>query len=273
MARLSMLEKRIFEDLFGMSGGYVLDFSNATFAQFFREVTSVNIYSPKYADMGDSKGKRLRTFWEKEPDPVVGKVLSSLLDVYHYSKKPEDIDQQRVKKAQEVVQRLTGKSPSAASTESDFLRREFAGFSLEKLQIESSLLPIMKNRLGEVEHCINHAPLSAIILCGSILEGILLGIALQRPKDFNLADGAPKDKEGKVKQFHEWSLAQFIDVAYGLGVLGLDIKKFSHSLRDFRNYIHPYEQAASGFNPDVHTAKICFQVLRAAIASLSGDRK
>lgn len=41
-------------------------------------------------------------------------------------------------------------------------------------------------------------------------------------------------------------------------------------LRDFRNYIHPYEQWSSGFNPDEHTALISWQVLKAAIHDLSG---
>jgi hypothetical protein len=52
-----------------------------------------------------------------------------------------------------------------------------------------------------------------------------------------------------------------------------DVKKFSHGLRDFRNYIHPYEQMQSGFAPDEHTAKLCFQVLKAALASVAGERK
>jgi len=44
-------------------------------------------------------------------------------------------------------------------------------------------------------------------------------------------------------------------------VLGhvLDVKRFSHALRDFRNYIHPYEQWRNAFNPDEHTALICYQ--------------
>jgi hypothetical protein len=75
-----------------------------------------------------------------------------------------------------------------------------------------------------------------------------------------------------VKQFSEWTLAQFIDVACELGYLKLDIKKFGHALRDFRNYIHPYQQMSSRFDPDHHTAEICLQVLRAAIAGLSGNR-
>ena len=75
-----------------------------------------------------------------------------------------------------------------------------------------------------------------------------------------------------MKRFPDWKLAELIDVACELGYLRLDVKKFSHTLRDFRNYIHPYEQMSSGFSPDKHTAEICLQVLRAAIASLSGAR-
>jgi hypothetical protein len=109
-------------------------------------------------------------------------------------------------------------------------------------------------------------------MCGSVLEGLLLGVALADPKRFNQAASAPTDNAGKVKQFPEWSLAQFIDVSCELGFLKLDVKKFSHALRDFRNFIHPYQQLSSRFEPDRHTAEICIQVLKAAIASLSGKR-
>jgi hypothetical protein len=110
-------------------------------------------------------------------------------------------------------------------------------------------------------------------MCGSVLEGLLLGMALANPKSFNQAASAPKDYTGKNKQFPEWTLAQMIDVSCELGYLKLDVKKFGHALRDFRNYIHPYQQMSSRFAPDEHTAAICIQVLRAAIASLGGGRK
>jgi hypothetical protein len=80
---------------------------------------------------------------------------------------------------------------------------------------------------------------------------------------------APKDKDGKVKTFQNWTLSNFIDVACDIDLIQEDIKKFSHSLRDFRNYIHPYEQLANNFNPNEHTAMICFQVLKAAIFQLA----
>jgi hypothetical protein len=110
--------------------------------------------------------------------------------------------------------------------------------------------------------------LSVIFLCGSTLEGLLLNTALKYPSDYNQSKSSPKDKEGKVKYFTDWNLNNFIDVSYELGFIKEDVKKFSHALRDFRNYIHPYEQMASKFNPDKHTAIICFQVLRAAIYQL-----
>jgi len=97
--------------------------------------------------------------------------------------------------------------------------------------------------------------------------------AQKEPARFNKATASAKDGNGGVKRFHEWSLAQFIDVACEIDLLKPDVKKFSHGLRDFRNYIHPYEQMSSGFMPDEHTAKLCFQVLKAALASVAGERK
>ncbi len=72
-----------------------------------------------------------------------------------------------------------------------------------------------------------------------------------------------------MEPFYKWSLSQFIDVSCRLGYLNLDVQKFSHALRDFRNYIHPYQQMESGFAPDRETARICLQVLNAAIVGLS----
>jgi hypothetical protein len=97
----------------------------------------------------------------------------------------------------------------------------------------------------------------------------LHGAANANQKEFNQADAAPKDDAGKVLPFRRWNLAALIDAACGIGLLKLDVKKFSHALREFRNYIHPYEQNASGFTPDQDTARICLQVFRAAVNQLS----
>lgn len=275
MSSLKSLEKRVFEDLFGMGSGYVLDYSNNTFAEMFREVAKVDIYSMRYEFNGESKARRLRAFWEIESDELVGKVLSELLDVWKYnvSRGRDDDDAELYQKAVGIINRLLKKEPEIIVTEQGFLQQQFQNVSIGNVPIESNMVPVLESRLVEAQSCLSSAPLATIILCGSILEGLLLGVAQQEPRRFNQSSSAPKGKDGKVKPFYEWSLAQFIDVGHGLGLLKLDVKKFSHELRDFRNYIHPYQQVASRFSPDKHTAEICLQVLKAAIADLSGERK
>ena len=103
----------------------------------------------------------------------------------------------------------------------------------------------------------------------SILQGIHSAVAALKPEKITQTTASPKDKQGKVKPFHDWTLSNYIDVSCEIGLLDLDVKKFGHALRDFRNYIHPYQQMVSKFNPDKHTAEICMQVLKAAIADIS----
>jgi len=154
-------------------------------------------------------------------------------------------------------------------SEEEFLKKEFEANNISKLGLESAIETILKERLGEARQGLtSKAPLSSVIMTGSTLEGILLGVASKNMKVFNQAKSAPKNKTGKVKPLQSWTLEALINVSHEVGCIGLDVKKFSHVLRDFRNYIHPYEQAANTFNPDEHTAKICLQVLHAAIADL-----
>jgi len=279
MSSLEHLEKEYFEELFEMETGYVLDFTNKSFERFFSNTLDIEIYDDKYGIYGNSKANRLRAFWDKELDEIVGQALSGMLDRFVFKEqkkgnKPEE--NAMYQKCREVANRLVGKKirKKEKSTEEEFLEKEFRNVSFDGIGLDPSIKKIMEARFLEAQKCLDaEASLATIFLCGSILEGVLLGVAEANPKAFNKCKMSPKDREGKVKQFHEWSLAQFIDVAYKLDYLKLDIKKFSHGLRDFRNYIHPYEQRASGFNPDNETAKICMQVLRAAIVSLNQSNK
>lgn len=154
--------------------------------------------------------------------------------------------------------------------EEDFINQEFDEISIFELNLDGIISDILNNRIQEIKANIKaNAPLSAVVIIGSTLEGILLGYASKNPKDFNKANAAPKDKEGKTKLYQDWSLSSFIDVAYELRLIQEDVKKFSHSLRDFRNYIHPFEQMSSGFNPDINTAKLCWNVLKVAMIQLA----
>ncbi|WP_282010511.1 hypothetical protein [Nitrospina watsonii] len=268
MASLTPLEKKCFENILNMAGGYVLDFSDRSFGEFFRDSVGINITDVKYTSNGGSKAKKLRAFWEKETDRVVGKALKEMLEIWLYEN-PNQKENQDYKNCQKTIERLLGTKNKSDLTEDEFLQKEFGDFSIAKLPIEPGLLPVLESRLEETLKCLKvGSPLAIIFLCGSILEGILLSIAISNPKVFNQSKSSPKDKDGKTKKFEDWGLGNYIDVAYEIGILKLDVKKFSHALRDFRNYIHPYEQMCSGFYPDMHTAKICFQVLKAAVAEL-----
>lgn len=272
MSSMTSLEKRRFEDLFGMASGYVLDFSDRTFAQFFRENVGVNIYDDRYKYNGGSKAKRLRAFWEMDDDGEVGKALEALLELWRYQNELGKNSRADLTCSEclKTAARLMGKVVGAEETEEEFLKKDFGAISIAGLVIDSTIAPILESRIREAMEC-HHAgaSLASIFMCGSVLEGILLNIALKNPEAFNQAKSSPKNKETqKVRPFQDWTLANLIDVAHEVDFLRLDVKKFSHVMRDFRNYIHPYEQMASRFDPDKHTAEICLQVLRAAIVGL-----
>ena len=61
MSSLTDIEKRYFEKLFGIGDGFVLDFTDATFGEFYRR-HKVGIYGRKYQTNGTSTAKKLRTF-------------------------------------------------------------------------------------------------------------------------------------------------------------------------------------------------------------------
>jgi hypothetical protein len=160
-------------------------------------------------------------------------------------------------------------APTDVDSENSFLIREFSNISVHGLGLEAPVVTVLEHRVKEIEKCFSaSSPLAVILLAGSTLEGILLGLATQYPRQFNTAQASPKDAGGKVKQFQDWSLSNFIDVARELSLIQHDTHKFSHTLRDFRNYIHPFAQMASGSTPRENTAKICLQVLKAAIHDL-----
>lgn len=277
MSTLTVIDRRYLEKFLDMGSGYVLRYSDKSFGAFFQR-HSIDIHGPKYQKYGTSKANKLRAFWDIENDSVVGKVMSGMVDEYvvDCELNKTEIDSTLLDKVRGIVARLNGKLQTAmsAQTADDFLNHEFAIPNIQKLPIEPLAIPIIESRLAEARKAMGAgAYLSVIFLCGSVLEAVLLGAAQKEPARFNKATASAKDGNGGVKRFHEWSLAQFIDVACEIDLLKPDVKKFSHGLRDFRNYIHPYEQMSSGFTPDEHTAKLCFQVLKAALASIAGERK
>jgi len=269
MANLKFNQKQLFEKLFDR-GGYVLNFTDRTFSEFFQDF-DVNIDTKKYHIYGTSKMKRLRAFWEIEGNKVVGSVLQALLELAIQTEKIEAKD---IKLATQYINSLLGVSNDKGAekelTESEFLNQKFSKINLSSLELDFQFEKVINQRIEEIEKSLNiEASLAVIFLCGSTLEGLLLHTATKNPHKFNTSKSAPKDKDAKPRKLTEWTLDNLINVAYETGFIQLHIKNYSHSLKEFRNYIHPRQQAVQNFNPDKYTAEISWKVLQAVVSDLT----
>ena len=278
MANLKTNEKQLLEKLFQMESGYVLNFSDRTMEEFFRDNLNVDIYADEYNYGSGSKANRMRGFWMEAPDELVARSVRELIDYIENQillgkLKESDFSERLIKRAVQIADELSSKAPAAEATktitEAEFIKLEFENLDLDLLGLDGPTQTVVDERIQEIKKCLGaKAPLSVVFLCGSTLEGILLAAANNYPNLFSRAAAAPK-RHGKVLPFHQWRLVSLIDVGSEVGVLGEDVKKYSHALRDFRNYIHPFQQLASRFSPHEHTAKISWQVLQAAIFEIS----
>lgn len=107
MSTLTASDRHVLEKLFGMSSGYVLNFSDNSFGEAVAEAVAIDIHDAKYSTEGTSKAKKLRSFWKLESDHVVGRLLVALID-YHsacYSDRASET-LALVEKARSIANRL-----------------------------------------------------------------------------------------------------------------------------------------------------------------------
>lgn len=82
MADLTYQEELMLEELLEMESGYVLDFTNPSFRRFVNKSIGVDIQADEYAYESGSKANRLRGLWINQPNYVVGKLLSDLIEYW-----------------------------------------------------------------------------------------------------------------------------------------------------------------------------------------------
>lgn len=124
MANLTTNEKQILEKLFQMGGGYVLNFSDRTMGEFFRDDVGLDIYSKKYLYGSGSKANRLRGLWLNADDKLVGKSVTKLLEYVESqilidNLKKEDFPEERIKAGKAVAERLSGKKTDKKESKSE----------------------------------------------------------------------------------------------------------------------------------------------------------
>ncbi|WP_245490274.1 restriction endonuclease [Mesorhizobium sp. M7A.F.Ca.US.011.01.1.1] len=144
MTNIRAIDMMVLDDVFDMGGGYVLNFSDRTFAQFFAEELNIDIDDPIYARTGGSKGKRLRCFLQTVDKPTVVRTLRALWE-YREALRQRAGQPDKIQNAHgrllEVINRVQGRSDNAAAT----VRIAFDRPKLAKIKSElvtlSSLAP------------------------------------------------------------------------------------------------------------------------------------
>lgn len=286
MSNLNYFQKQKLENLLEMSSGYTILDSNRLFNDFFIE--GLNIKKDYLQDYNISKAKRLRIFWDKGSNEEVISFLTNikkyrinnktqkeeLSDIIKELKGEKIFDREKAIKERFKAKETSPNKNLTETIEKDFLAKKIPSISLSKLNLDTALQKVIKQRIEEIEKALeSKSPLSGIFLIGSIMEALFLNKAGLNPQLFNQSNSSPKDKEtGGVKQFHEWSLSNFINVARDINFIEEDTKKFSSSVREFRNYIHPRQQIVENFSPNMHTFEICHKVLQKVILELSEER-
>lgn len=113
----------------------------------------------------------------------------------------------------------------------------------------------LQARLDEAHTCWKSgAPTAAIIMLGSLLEGVLYDVALSQHKDGH----KPDDR-----------LENLINLAKEKGWFAQDVVDYAHVLRNHRNLVHPKKQLTQGYAPKSDIVLIAWNVVVAALNDLA----
>ena len=201
MSSLTAIDKLYLEKILGMESGYVLDFSNTTFGQFF-DRHEVNISSNEFGIYGTSKANKLRAFWKLESDQKVAVVIEELLQIYKVKCELNNrrFDSSLFEECRAITARLSGKGvENTTEMVDDFLDKEFSIPNIHRLPIETQVATIIEARLHEARIALKaKGAFISDFLCGSILEGVLLGAAT-KPRKVQSIHSQPQKQRRKVR--------------------------------------------------------------------------
>jgi hypothetical protein len=114
----------------------------------------------------------------------------------------------------------------------------------------------LQRRLEEARACQDGgAHLSAIIMMGSLLEGVLVEVLTQRAVLGPSGARTP--------------LQNLITLAHAHGYIDRDAHDFTQILREYRNLVHVHKQIATGHKLDGDTARVCWWVVVGALNDLA----
>ena len=133
------------------------------------------------------------------------------------------------------------------------------------LVLDAKMQAILVNRWQECVKCVTvGAALSAVVMMGGMLEGLLLA-RVNQLKDKSpvfKAANAPKDKAGSPLKLKEWGLKNYLDVAHELTWISKTTKDVGEVVRDYRNYIHPQKEHSHGVSISADDARTLWEIAK-----------
>ena len=225
MSTLTHIEKRKLELELRMDGGYVLNFSNRTFEEFFREVVGVQIYDARYTLGSGSKAQRVRAFWGVATTKQLQLFFSGLLEGWQiYSGAPISNSAQEL--FQQILNKLGG-NPTSTHPPQNGKAPQIAEEVSRKLSsqlIEVSSLPAQKRGfafesfLKDLFNAYGLSARASFRLTGEQIDGSFImhnETYLLEAKWQNSPTGATDlhTFEGKLGQKASWSRGLFISIS------------------------------------------------------------
>ncbi len=141
------------DDLFGISSGYVLDFTNRTFAEFFEKELGIDIYDNKYAYGSGSKGRRLYAFLDIEPETLVARALRALWEYREFGRGPSaansDTEKRSAARFFQLVHSMDGKGGLVPSVGTDATLRDAAPPAHALAELNGRLLKLTSMKAHE----------------------------------------------------------------------------------------------------------------------------
>ncbi len=105
---------------------------------------------------------------------------------------------------------------------------------------------------------------SVIILSGGAIEAILVDRLQSEPSRATASNKAPKNAD-----ISKWDLNDLVNVAVDLGYVSPGAEKLTHSVRDYRNLVHPGNEIRKKLRFDSEEARIALEVLHIIWRDLS----
>lgn len=138
-----------------------------------------------------------------------------------------------------------------------------------KLINDEVLAAIFTERWMEAGLCVTgKACLAAVVMMGSLLEGVLLARVIADPQAASKSPDAPRVSGEKLRQFHEWTLTDLVNVAHSCGWLEMGADSFSRMLLNYKDYIHPWHHVAHSGSIGEWACADNWGVVSYAVASL-----